>query len=150
MEQSEDLALRLLSVFKKFKRANFQEVAACRLTAGQIGLLHMIYFHGRSLDNGISIAQLVELSNQTSSALTQMLNSLEKDSYIIRSIDPKDRRIIRIHLTPMGGTFIEEHHRKILALSKDFIDHIGSEKIETFIEILDELIKYREEKKRNG
>ena len=47
-------------------------------------------------------------------------------------------------MTAKGNAIVEDHHRKVLEMSNNFIEHIGEEKIATFVTILEEIISYKE------
>ena len=140
----DELSFRLMNAFWRFKKANIQEMTKCCLTPSQVGILHFISFGHGSPDEGISISQLCESSMQTASSVTQILNILEKEELVERSIDLEDRRVIRVRMTAKGKAIVEEHHRKVLEMSNGFIEHIGEEKITTFVSILEEIISYKE------
>ena len=38
------------------------------------------------------------------------------------------------------------HHRKILSFTTELIDAVGTEKIRTFIDIMEEMIRFKEER----
>jgi DNA-binding MarR family transcriptional regulator len=50
----------------------------------------------------IPIKTLVERINLSGSRLTRILDSLEKNGYLARSIDPTDRRVITVTLSKKG------------------------------------------------
>ena len=45
----------------------------------------------------------------TQSAASQIASKLESKGYIVRTRDPKDRRIVRVSLTEKGEEFYREH-----------------------------------------
>ncbi len=143
-EKKEELAIKLMNTFREFKKSNFHNNSPSELTPGQIGMLHLIYYQGNNQAIGISVSQISELSKQTASGVTQSINFLENEKLVTRTIDKNDRRIIRVKITPPGLKLVEEHHQSLLNLSYEFIENLGEEKISTFIDILEDMIAFRE------
>lgn len=146
MNEKETLSLELMGVIKRLKRGGFRQEGSCSLTPGQTALLHLVYAQGGRLAEGIPVSSLVEHSGLTSSGIAQGLGVLERKGYIRRSHDQRDRRVIRVHLLPLGEEAMEAHHQKILSFTTDLIDAIGTEKIRTFINIMEEMIRFKEER----
>lgn len=141
----EKLGMLLLQAFRNFKRTTFHTGMNRCLTEGQAGLLYIIYHHSPEPDKGITVSELSAISKQTSSNITQHLNGLEKEGVILRTIDPVDRRMIRVQITPDGLKQIEQHHKELMKYANDLIEHIGPEKMKEFIQVLEEITRYREE-----
>jgi DNA-binding MarR family transcriptional regulator len=55
-------------------------------------------------DPGIKISDLAKKFDLSLSTLTQTTTSLFRLGYILRTADPKDRRVIRISLSPLGSS----------------------------------------------
>lgn len=144
MNNNEYIANKLMDTIRRFKKAGLHAKCTNGLTPGQIGMLHLIYHQFNGANNGISVSQLSELSQQTSSGVTQTINFLENKGLVTRTIDEEDRRIMRVNLTPLGLEQVKEHHQNLLNLSYGFIENLGREKILTFIDILEEMIDYGE------
>ncbi len=70
-------------------------------THAQLRILFMVFYH-----NHQSIKELAERIHATSSAITQSVNSLVRDSLLIRIEDVNDRRKIYLKITPEGKKII--------------------------------------------
>ena len=57
--------------------------------------------------DGLNIKNLAERLNIDSSAITGLVDRLEKESLVERRVDPKDRRSFSIFLTNKGGNLAE-------------------------------------------
>jgi DNA-binding MarR family transcriptional regulator len=76
-------------------------------TQAQIGVLFAVWHHGL-----ISIKELAQRFNMTSSAATQLVNGLVKEELLTRTEDKQDRRKIGVSLTAKGKTSLEEQKKK--------------------------------------
>ncbi len=53
-------------------------------------------------------AELAEMAGVTRATMTGLIDTLEKDGFVRREPDPRDRRAMLVHLTPKGEAFTEE------------------------------------------
>ena len=85
--------------------------------------------------NGPSIKHIGQALGLKKQTMTSHLNELEKRGYIIRSLNPKDKREVRIYLTDFGERFklalleavaeIEESYRIAIGdVELDRVEHI--------------------------
>ena len=63
--------------------------------------------------------------------LIPIIDKLEKDAFVIRKIDPKDRRINRILLTEKAHEFLDETIESVSQIKKICLDQISEEDIST-------------------
>ncbi len=63
--------------------------------------------------------------------LIPIIDKLEKDAFVIRKIDPKDRRINRILLTEKAHEFLDETIACVSQIKKICLDQISEEDIST-------------------
>ena len=73
------------------------------LTPSQFAVLEMLYHLGPLTLGDISAKALKSGSN-----MTTVVDNLERDGLVHRERDPKDRRVIYVHLTKTGSRKIEE------------------------------------------
>ncbi len=140
LEEKNELAIKLMDTLRKFKKSNFHNSQKSELTQGQIGMLHLIYHQGNNEAMGITVSHISELIKHTASGVTQSINFLEDKNLVSRTVDKKDRRIIRVKITPTGLKLVEEHHQSLINLSCKFIENVGQEKISIFIDVLEDII----------
>ncbi|WP_221030086.1 MarR family winged helix-turn-helix transcriptional regulator [Actomonas aquatica] len=53
-------------------------------------------------------AELAEMAGVTRATMTGLIDTLEKDGYVRREPDPRDRRAMLVHVTPKGEAFTNE------------------------------------------
>jgi DNA-binding MarR family transcriptional regulator len=59
-------------------------------------------------EDGLNVKSLAERLIIESPAITGLLDRLEKESLVVRQVDPEDRRAFRIFLTPAGRALAEK------------------------------------------
>jgi hypothetical protein len=67
---------------------------------------------------------------------------LERKGWIVRTIDPSNRRRVLVSLTDSGTEAIEEHRKMIDACTAWVFDHMGDEDTERFLQLLAEFMSY--------
>ena len=70
---------------------------------------------------------------------THILNTLEKKNYIIREIDPKDRRKVSISATPEGKAAAEQSKKKFDELWNEILTRFGEDNMRQLIGLMREL-----------
>ena len=89
------------------------------MTAHKIGkLAQTIHRDGR-----ISQKELAQKLNESAPSITSMIQKMEKSGYIVRNVDEKDQRMMRLDLTEKGQACIE--HVKAIAEKMDEIAFTG-------------------------
>ncbi len=71
-------------------------------------------------NDGLSVKKLAELLEIDSSAITGLVDRLEKEQLVRRTVNPADRRAFRILLTAKGKTLAE----KILSVAMEFNENL--------------------------
>lgn len=72
-------------------------------------------------------------------SLTRILQKLEEKQLIARNPDREDRRKQVVKILPGGDAVIEENLATSVRLLAEVRDHLGSEKYETLLDLLNEL-----------
>ena len=108
---------RVLSAWVKLNRANESVVQSDLiimnehgLTVSQFGMMETLYHKGSMCQK-----ELGEKLLRSGGNMTKVVDNLERDGYVIRVRDEKDRRYFRIELTSNGMEKIEEVFPKIMA-----------------------------------
>ncbi|CAN5762085.1 hypothetical protein BH23THE1_BH23THE1_24410 [soil metagenome] len=71
--------------------------------------------------------------------LIPIIDKLEKDSFVIRKIDPRDRRINRILLTEKAHGFLDDTIECVSQIKKISLDQISEEDISTTKKTLEQM-----------
>ena len=101
-----ELHLATLVVFTKAEhtihKKEYQTIKESGLTPTQFGVLEALYSKG-----DLRIHELIEKILTTSGNITVVIKNLEKDGFIHRNVDPKDKRSCIISLTDKGKQCME-------------------------------------------
>lgn len=106
-------------------------------TIAEAKIMHCVVFN----PDGCTVKEIAEKLGTTPGAVSQIIEKMVQKGPIIRVPDEKDRRAVRITLSPAGL----ERHKKISNafnhLMRELLDGIPPEKLEIFSEVLDHLIE---------
>lgn len=116
---SQHLGLRLLQASLNMRRQLNRLAEFGSLTQGEYLVLRHMWLAERAVENAgregtIKAAELSEQLERPRPAITRILNDLEARGLITRSIDPKDRRSVRIDLTAAGAAELNQANDTIL------------------------------------
>ncbi len=84
-------------------------------------------------DNNTTVSEIQSKLHITKSAISQMMNSLEKKGYIKREIDKADRRKVIVTLTKVGKEVWKETKESADNNLEEFISRLGDEKTKQLI-----------------
>ena len=111
------------------------------MTPGEIRLLAAIC---RCEEGSMKVSDLYETCNMHPTAVSRLMNSLEKKDLIIRNTRTGNRRITDVVPTEQGR-FISARNRKILrAYWQEVLEGIPDEDIETMLRIQNEIMESME------
>lgn len=107
------------------------------LTKGQFAVLEVLYHKGE-----LTSKQIKELILTTPGNLPVIIHNLEKEGFVSRREDPRDRRSSLLSLTPLGTKKIEE----VFPENKELIEQLFSVWTkEEKEQMMRALLKYRKE-----
>lgn len=121
--QGNEKEIRILNAFIKLMRASEsinnrlnRELADAGLTTSQFGVMEALLHLGP-----LNQKALGEKILKSGGNITLVIDNLEKNNWVERRQDPKDRRSVLIHLTPAGENVISAYFPKHLAnIVKEF------------------------------
>jgi DNA-binding MarR family transcriptional regulator len=96
----------------------------------------------KSNPEGIRVSDLAAASDITASGVTQMITGLEERGYVGRSMDPDDRRAVRVFLTEAGRKEADAMLASITALFAGLVEYLGEKKSRELLESLSEVCAY--------
>lgn len=119
MAETEDLTdyicFQVGAAARKIQRYYNNRLAEHGITIGQSFILLSL------LDrDGQNVKELAEHLGIDSSAITGLVDRLEKENLVARGADERDRRALRIHLTDKGTKLIES----LLPVANEFNDNL--------------------------
>lgn len=104
------ICFRMGKAVRKVTKAYREKITSFGLTHGQFFMLVAIME-----EEGLLPSELAEKTAQDRATTTGLLDRLENDEWIERRADKKDRRSLRIFLTPHGN----EHRDHIMKLFEE-------------------------------
>jgi len=121
--------MRIIS--KEFFRRQSGDFYRMKITLPQFVVLDVLNRSG-----GSRMSDLAHTLNVTTAAITGIVDRLVRGGYIVRTSDPKDRRIVKVKLTTKGMMIAQKSidHRK--NMMKDIFGVISQEEREEYLKIL--------------
>ncbi|WP_020153714.1 MarR family winged helix-turn-helix transcriptional regulator [Caldibacillus debilis] len=131
------LIQRLLVAFHHLRKKldqDMQTMTSYPVTRTQFILLLLI-----SREGSPKLARLAEEMNVQPSAITVLIDRLEKLNYVKRITDPDDRRSVRVELTPLGREIIHDFRQRRRGILKSYLNRLSEEEIRTLTELLEKI-----------
>ncbi len=88
---------------------------------------------------GLPATQIAPLMGMEPTSLSRLLKGMEKNGLISRKKDEIDKRVVKIFLTEKGVEKRKISKQFILDFNEKVVKHISQEKIECFIDVLEQI-----------
>lgn len=108
----------------------------------KIPMHHLMMLVHLTEDGPIPIRKIKEEFRVSASAATQLIDSLEKEHYIVKTRDEHDKRSVLISLSATGHQLVLQYHKQVEHYIERLIDYVGIEDIATSIRINEQIIKF--------
>lgn len=148
MLDQETTAARLMELFMLFSKTHWAPPRVGDLTPGEGSMLmhlHMIqagHCHGIHSVHGARVKEISRMLRVAPPSVTQQVNALETRGYLVRQMDPRDRRAVRVLLTDKGEQAVQDTVTAFQGKVDNLISYLGEEKSEQLIELLREVYEY--------
>jgi DNA-binding MarR family transcriptional regulator len=121
-----------------------QEMASTQSAAGMSGprwhlLLRLYVEEQRGKSLGLPPSYLSRCQDVTKNTISVLLRGLEDQGWIERTLDPDDRRVFRIRLTPAGRELIRTSTPARLAHLNALVNDLGADDRRQLIRLLTKL-----------
>lgn len=114
---------------------SFQDVLKeCGMTRTQLFVLHFVKLH-----SPCKLALIAEKMDVKPSAVTVMMDRLEKSGYVRRRHDTVDRRAIFVEITVEGEQVIEEFRRHREKQMGGLLSRLSPEEMSTITDLMEKL-----------
>lgn len=146
-EPNEKLLLNeLVKAIRRMRRVKVSVLNEQVIYSEYIALSHIKrYLEEHPGTPGIYVSELAERMEIATSAVSRMLNSIERKGFITRTVNAKDRRNTYVCLTPAGSKILADSTREMGVLWKRLIKRMGDEDTRTLIELWSKLAIIMEE-----
>jgi DNA-binding MarR family transcriptional regulator len=117
------LTLLLLDAARAVEARAEHALAEVGLSLAKLGALRHLVLASEPL----TLTQLAERHCCGKSNVTQLIDRLEADGFVARTVDPSDRRNVRASLTPSGRAAYERASALLAVHEQELDERLGSE-----------------------
>lgn len=140
MDNKNNIEKKLLHSFSQFKRLHWNHKMSNKSNHSKIVFLSCLKNHEK--EKGLRVSEISQLLHITAPTVTQLVNSLEKEDYVVRKIDECDRRAVRIKISEKGEELLQEKMKCLLIRFKGLVDYLGEEKSDELADLMMEVVAY--------
>lgn len=149
MENSRNpVAQKLLESFAQFHRLNWKQSPIAGLKSSEIMVLFCIKKKVKTGAPGIKISDISSALRVATPTITQLINSLETNRFVERTMDEEDRRAVRVKLTDKGEKAVEKASDSFFEAFNGLVEYLGVEQSGQLAELLSKAFVYFEERRR--
>lgn len=118
-------------IAKEFMKYQPGKIHKIKLTLPQFVILGFLNREGES-----RMTDMARFMRVTTAAMTGMVDRLVRDGYAVRAHDPKDRRTVKVKVTPKAARLVEEIDKQRRQATINIFSRISQAERETYLEIL--------------
>lgn len=107
-----------------------------KLTPPQIHILYLIHHQ-----TNITVKDIANYLGISSSAATQIIDNLEKNNFILREINSKDRRITHLKISKEGLSKFKKFKTEHLSKVQKYFQDLTEEELDFLINITQKIIQ---------
>jgi DNA-binding MarR family transcriptional regulator len=134
-ELLQSLAEKMASIMRRVHKGQGFKFSVFILRPPQVRILFFITRQNEE----VAIKDLAEMLGVTPGAVTQFLDGLVDIGLVRREEDIKDRRIMRIKLTELARSKLEEFRKAYLASASQVFDILSDAEIKELVRLLDKV-----------
>lgn len=125
----------IMPVFlREMVKRQINELFKGKITLPQFLILNFLY-----TENESSMSKIANFMSVTTAAMTGIVDRLVRDSYVIRTYNPKDRRIIMIRLTSKGKALVDKINQQRRNMIIDIFGRLSEEERKQYLGILNKV-----------
>ena len=144
------IAQKLLEAFSQFHKLNWKQSPIVGLKSSEIMVLYSIKKRTPPESPGIKVSEISSALSVANPTITQLINALETNGYVERTMDQEDRRVVRVKLTGKGETTVDKATGAFFESFNGLVDYLGEEESNRFAEVLAKVYRYFSELKRDN
>ena len=139
-------ARNLMEAFTRFHRLKWRKSPVEGLKPSEIAVLFNIKKTVKPESPGVKVSDISNSLNVATPTITQLINSLEVDGFVERTMDKADRRAVRVNITTKGEGAINEASKSFSIFFNGLVEHLGEVKSNELAELLSEVFVYFDER----
>lgn len=143
-QEARDMIEQLKSVDIILHRKLWQKLNL-EVKPGHVMLLVKLARITRDNPQGLRVSELASAFHVTASGVTQLVTALEEKGYVSRSMDPDDRRAVRVSLTAEGWRLAESLKSAVDSIFTGLVEHLGHAKSRRLLAMLADVTRYFEQ-----
>ena len=124
-----------LHVLKRNINADFLKATNFNITGPQMFMLHLIH-----KEEKCKLALLAEKMEVKPSAITVMIDRLEKAGYVERTHDEQDRRSVLVRVTDSGKEVLLKAGQERNRILKSYLEQLNENEVHTFARLLEKMV----------
>ncbi|WP_256238492.1 MarR family transcriptional regulator [Bacillus sp. EB600] len=137
-----DTEKKLLKAFSKFRKTDWHEKRIMGYKPSEIKVLFALQSAINDVKTDMKVFEISKLLEVTSPTVTQIINELEKTGVVIRTIDPTDRRAVKIKLSEKGITVTAEIKKVFAKSFSGLVEYLGEEESNQLADLLFKVYQY--------
>lgn len=142
LELEGETARKLLQAFMKFRKTEWHDKKIMGFKPSEIKVLFTLHYGVKHEKTDMKVSEISKLLEVTSPTVTQIINELEKTGVVIRTIDPADRRAVKIKLSAKGEAVTAEVIKVFAKSFSGLIDYLGEEESNHLADLLFKVYQY--------
>lgn len=91
---------------------------------------------------GYKVSELSQEFKVSPANITQLVTGLEAKGYVIRSMDPEDRRVVRVTLSPKGEKTVGVMGKKFASVFSGLSERLGPDGCERLVGLINQTADY--------
>lgn len=147
-ERESPTVQKLLKSFIQFRKTGWHDKKIGGYNPSEYKVLAVIYEGANKKETEMKVSEISQILGVTPPTVTQIINNLDKGGLVERTIDPEDRRAVRIKLTLKGIELTENARKAFFEKYLGLVDYLGEEDSEKLADLLNKVHKYFYELKR--
>lgn len=133
---------RLFDAFNRARKADWRRPSVGQCKPSEMKLLFYIKRGMKNHKEGFTVSELSSALEVTSPTVTQLINSVEAGGLVERSMDPSDRRVVRVKLTAEGAELTHKAIESFFGRFYELYEHLGEEQSEQLAELLEKVTRF--------
>lgn len=143
------VARKLMDAFSQFHRLKWRKSPVAGLKLSEVGVLLNIKKTLKPDSPGVKVSDISSALQVAAPTITQLINSLEADGFVERSMDKEDRRAVRVNLTAKGEDVIGKATEAFYTSFNGLVEYLGEAKSAELAELLSQVFVYFNEIKKD-
>src|SRR3954447_15724319 len=129
-------AQKLIQSFMKFRKTGWHDKKIAGFNPSEFRVLAAIQRGANAKNTEMKVSEISQQLRVTPPTITQIINVLDKNGLIERSVDPEDRRAVKIKLNEAGLEAAEQAKRAFTDTFLGLIDYLGEKESEQLADLL--------------